>query len=103
MKKIFFALLLVISVIAIANKTETGSKNFLTVHPMADSVYICNSSSAYAYHVTTDCRNLKRCTHTIIKVSLTDAVNKYRRSACKIYSAVEKLTRPSIGAIKAYF
>ena len=42
MKKIFFALLLVISVIAIANKTETGSNNFLTVHPMADS---------YMYHV----------------------------------------------------
>lgn len=47
-------------------------------------VYLCNSSAAYAYHSTTSCKGLSRCNHGIIKVTLSEAVNKYGRRACKI-------------------
>ena len=47
-------------------------------------VYICNSNGAYAYHSTKTCRGLNRCTHEILKVTLADAVNVYKRKPCKI-------------------
>ena len=47
-------------------------------------VYICNSNTAYAYHSTKSCRGLNRCSHDILKVSLSEAVNTYRRRPCKI-------------------
>lgn len=49
-----------------------------------DSVYICYSSTSYAYHSSPNCRGLNRCTHEIIKVSLEDAKNKYNHRPCKI-------------------
>lgn len=49
-----------------------------------DSVYLCNSATAYVYHSTTSCKGLNHCTHGLIKVSLKDAINKYHRRACKI-------------------
>lgn len=49
-----------------------------------DSVYICYSNTSYAYHSSTDCRGLNRCTHKIIKVSKKDAVDKYGKRACKL-------------------
>lgn len=50
----------------------------------ATYVYICNSSTAYVYHSSKDCRGLSHCTHEIVRVLLSDAVNKYGRRACKI-------------------
>ena len=47
-------------------------------------VYICNSSGAYAYHSTESCRGLNRCSHGVLKVTLSDAVHKYGRRPCKI-------------------
>jgi len=47
-------------------------------------VYVCNSYTAYAYHSSQSCRGLNRCTHEIVQVSLSDAMNKYKRTACKI-------------------
>ena len=49
-----------------------------------DSVWICNSTTAYAYHSSSSCRGLNRCTHGIVKVSASDAVNKMGRVPCKI-------------------
>ena len=50
----------------------------------ADSAYICDSKTAYAYHKYKNCRGLNRCTHRIVKISIDDAKNVYYRSACKI-------------------
>lgn len=47
-----------------------------------DSVYICQSRSAYAYHAY-ECRGLARCTHVIIKTTKTQAI-KMGYKACKI-------------------
>lgn len=40
---------------------------------VADSVYICRSSGAYAYH-SHYCQGLKRCTHRIDKVTQKEAI-----------------------------
>ncbi len=47
-------------------------------------VYICNSEGSVAYHSSKECRGLQKCSHTILTVTLEDAVNKYNRRACKI-------------------
>ena len=52
------------------------------VKPAIDSVYICQSRSAYAYHKY-ECRGLARCTHGIIKVSKAQAI-KMGYKPCKI-------------------
>jgi hypothetical protein len=53
-------------------------------HKVETYVYICDSGTAYAYHSSQTCRGLSNCRHKILKVSLTDAVNKYDRKPCKI-------------------
>lgn len=50
----------------------------------ADSVYICVSKGAVAYHQISDCRGLRSCKHKIIKVSLYDAINKYHLRECRV-------------------
>gem|GEM_PF-1912953 len=47
-------------------------------------VYLCNSKTAYVYHSSTTCRGLSRCTHGLIKVTLSDAIKVYNRKACKL-------------------
>ncbi|HTD39877.1 MAG TPA: hypothetical protein VK671_04595 [Mucilaginibacter sp.] len=47
-----------------------------------DSVYICQSKSAYAYHKY-ECRGLARCTHGIVKITRAQAI-KLGYRACKI-------------------
>jgi hypothetical protein len=47
-----------------------------------DSVYICQSKSAYAYH-SYQCKGLARCTHTIVKMTRAQAV-KFGYKAYKI-------------------
>ena len=49
-----------------------------------DSVYICDSKTAYAYHKDQDCSGLNYCTHGVYKVSLKDAETVYGRRACKL-------------------
>jgi hypothetical protein len=45
-------------------------------------VLICNSSTAYAYH-SHYCSGLNRCTHSVSKVKVSEAV-KLERTACKV-------------------
>ena len=54
------------------------------VHVKAEYVYICNSTTAYAYHKIKDCSGLDRCTHEIKKVTKDEAINDYGRRACKV-------------------
>ena len=46
------------------------------------TVYICVSPNAPAYHFIRNCRGLNRCTHRIIQVSEIKAINKYNRRKC---------------------
>lgn len=49
-----------------------------------DSVYICVSKGAIAYHQNLSCRGLRSCKHQMIKVSLSEAINKYHLRECHI-------------------
>lgn len=49
-----------------------------------DYVYVCDSKTSVAYHQTKTCRGLNRCTHTIIKVTKTEATDTYFKRACKV-------------------
>jgi len=49
-----------------------------------DSVFICVSKGSIAYHQTLSCRGLRSCKHQIIKVSLSDATNKYHLRECHV-------------------
>jgi hypothetical protein len=56
----------------------SGAKEFKT-----DKVYICVSSSSYAYHNDKNCRWLKNCTHIIKEVTEEEAISVYKREKCK--------------------
>ena len=46
-------------------------------------VYICTGGSSTKYHKTSSCRGLNNCQGDIVKITKSDAENKYRRTACK--------------------
>jgi len=52
-----------------------------SVPAVSDSVYVCMSSSAYAYH-SGYCSGLKRCTHEIKKLKKKDAEDRGFSKAC---------------------
>lgn len=43
-------------------------------------VLICQSQYSYAYHIYSDCKGLKRCTHTIYQTTLDSAKNHFGKS-----------------------
>ena len=45
-------------------------------------VLVCKSSAAYAYHIRSNCRGLRECTHKIIKVELSEAIDGMGRKPC---------------------
>lgn len=49
--------------------------------PVSDSVYVCMSGSAYAYH-SGYCSGLKRCTHEVRKLKKKDALDRGFSKAC---------------------
>lgn len=77
MKRILIILTLLLSI---------SVSNLTAVVPFAkarvDSVYICQSRSAYAYH-SYECRGLSRCTHGIVKITKAQAI-KLGYRPCKI-------------------
>jgi len=47
------------------------------------NVFICDSNTSYAYHLTPNCKGLNRCTHAIVEITKENA-KKEGRSRCKI-------------------
>lgn len=45
-------------------------------------VYICDSTSATKYHLTSNCRGLNACDHKIIKVTKEDAIKQGKKTLC---------------------
>lgn len=85
MKKVLLFLSIFILSIAFGNSARNSGENPSAFFPPSTAgVYICNSSTAYAYHSSDHCRGLNRCSHGVIKVSLNDAIKKYHRQPCKI-------------------
>ena len=45
-------------------------------------VYICMGPSSECYHKDTDCRGIKNCSKEIKKVTLKEAIEKFKRRPC---------------------
>lgn len=76
MKKLLFILFLTLGTSGISTAVAPSVK------VVRDSVYICQSRSAYAYHKY-ECRGLARCTHGIVKITKAEAVKRGYKP-CKI-------------------
>lgn len=76
MKQVLIILTLVLHVACTSSAGSTGTQT------KADTVLICKSKSAHAYHLY-ECRGLKNCTYTIIKLPKAQAI-KLGYRACKI-------------------
>ncbi|RYD82209.1 MAG: hypothetical protein EOP53_04345 [Sphingobacteriales bacterium] len=76
MKTAFFALFL-----SIGLTTATPHLTSIKIKQQT-TVYVCDSKSAYAYHATSGCRYLNRCTHGVITLSKSNAESS-GYSACK--------------------
>lgn len=69
MKKLLVCLAL-FAIVPLTNSQEQTTK-----------VYICKSSSSYAYHVKKNCGSLNRCKSEIVAISLEEA-QKMGRKPC---------------------
>ena len=47
-------------------------------------VYICTGEKSVRYHKVNTCSGLRNCSKSIIKITEKDAINKYKRTPCKI-------------------
>ncbi len=50
---------------------------------VSNNVYVCMSDTSVAYHSTSSCRGLEKCTHTIKKIDESDA-KKLGKRRCKL-------------------
>lgn len=84
LKLLQIVLLLAICLNSFSSCGQKHSLKDTTIQTKGTTVYICNSSGAKVYHSSQNCRGLNNCTHGVIAVSQTDAINKYGRRACKV-------------------
>ena len=70
--------------LSLAGALFTSARPAQKLRALVVYVYICNSEGSVAYHSTTDCKGLNKCTHEVLTVTLDDAVDKYKRRACKL-------------------
>ncbi len=77
--------ILLLFVILTLNATApvVAQKRKETTYKKEATVYICDSKTAYAYHTSASCRGLNRCTHTIVKMTKSEAIRN-RRTPCKV-------------------
>ena len=54
-----------------------SAQNYRTTY-----VYICMGPQSECYHKSTECRGIKNCSKSIKKVTLNEAIEKYRRRPC---------------------
>lgn len=87
MKKHLVTLLLaLLTVCSYAQTTQAPAKKApakKTAVKASPKVYICEGGSAYAYHSSSSCSGLNRCSHTVSAVSKADAEGNYSRRPCK--------------------
>lgn len=86
--RLFITLMIAASIGSISFITKPANvfssstpSNEVFIPPVEDSVLICKSSNAYAYHKKY-CQGLNRCTHTVEKVTLTRAKDLGYEKAC---------------------
>lgn len=58
------------------------SSDHLLSHPEQSKVYICDSTGATKYHLTSNCRGLNACESKVIQVTKEEAYNKGKKTLC---------------------
>jgi len=82
-------LIILLGFITLLNVTASAepyprNRDFEGHKDVESSVYVCLSRSAVAYHNSSSCRGLNRCTHQIKSMSRSLAIKNYGLRACKI-------------------
>jgi len=84
MKK-FFTLVAFIALVTVTTAFVPSAASLSDSHVCKTTyVYVCTGPYGRVYHSSQSCRGLNNCKGDIVKVSLSDAINKYNRRACKI-------------------
>ncbi len=86
MKKHLLTLLLALLTVygyAQTNQAPAKQPTTKTAAAKAVKVYICKGGSAYAFHSSSSCSGLNRCSHTISAVTKADAESRHDRRPCK--------------------
>ncbi len=65
--------------------------------PETTYVWLCTGVNYHVYHKTILCKELFSCKGSLIRVSLTDAVRRYRRTPCPFCSNNRKGNKKSTG------
>lgn len=66
-------------------KTLLLSIFMLFIAPQSNNktyVYICMGPASECYHKNKECRGIKSCSKEVKKVTLDEAIDKYKRRAC---------------------
>ena len=82
--KQFILLTASVIITSFANYGHASFNSSFTKNYFQEKVFICVSTTAKVYHSAQDCRGLSACTHTIKKVTLSEAKNEYGRRTCKV-------------------
>ena len=69
---------------AFTNYGHASLNSSFTKKYFVEKVFICVSTTVKVYHSAQDCKGLGACTHTIKKVTLSEAKNEYGRRTCKV-------------------
>jgi hypothetical protein len=64
------------------SNSETKVRTDDSIGNLNEQVYICMSSTAYAYHKNRNCRGLRSCTHQVEPMTEKEAISQYRRKRC---------------------
>lgn len=83
MKQILLLPFALLALTADPTAVQHPQKRKKEVKQAEEYVYVCESPTAYAYHKTKECRGLRKCTHAIKKVTVSDA-KRDGRNACKV-------------------
>jgi hypothetical protein len=84
MKRLFPGLVLLFALIAATPVRYQQLPPARTTHT-TETVYVCMSKGSVAYHSSSDCAGLNRCTHEVKSLSTAQATELGKRACQKCY------------------
>jgi hypothetical protein len=85
MKRILSGLALLLSLSAAAPVTSPQQQPTSRTTHTTETVYVCMSKGSVAYHSSSDCAGLNRCTHEVKSMSAAQAAQIGKRACQKCY------------------
>jgi hypothetical protein len=85
MKRILSGLILLLSLSAAAPVTSHQQQPASRTTHTTETVYVCMSKGSVAYHSSSDCAGLNRCTHEVKSMSAAQATQIGKRACQQCY------------------